>query len=101
MEMPQGAGSGVVWDKEGHLVTNFHVIKQASEVQVGQIFSPIFIAILRAQKVFFMKFCEFTLLLPIFGVCEWSNVFEKNSDCFEGDIELRGAEHCKSSRHRC
>ncbi|GMH44565.1 hypothetical protein BSKO_12517 [Bryopsis sp. KO-2023] len=34
LEIPQGAGSGIVWDKEGLVVTNFHVIRQASEVQV-------------------------------------------------------------------
>ncbi len=33
-EIPQGAGSGFVWDDEGHIVTNFHVIKGASDVQV-------------------------------------------------------------------
>jgi S1-C subfamily serine protease len=27
MEIPQGSGSGFVWDKDGHIVTNFHVIK--------------------------------------------------------------------------
>ena len=27
MEVPSGAGSGFVWDKEGHIVTNFHVIE--------------------------------------------------------------------------
>jgi S1-C subfamily serine protease len=26
-EIPQGTGSGFVWDKEGHIVTNFHVVK--------------------------------------------------------------------------
>ena len=26
-EMATGQGSGFVWDKEGHIVTNFHVIK--------------------------------------------------------------------------
>jgi S1-C subfamily serine protease len=26
-EVPAGAGSGFVWDKEGHIVTNFHVIQ--------------------------------------------------------------------------
>ena len=31
---PQGAGSGFVWDAEGHIVTNFHVIAQASEAVV-------------------------------------------------------------------
>ncbi len=27
MEVPAGAGSGFVWDEEGHIVTNFHVIQ--------------------------------------------------------------------------
>ncbi len=26
-EMPQGSGSGFVWDRDGHIVTNFHVIE--------------------------------------------------------------------------
>jgi S1-C subfamily serine protease len=26
MEIPRGAGSGFVWDREGHVVTNFHVV---------------------------------------------------------------------------
>jgi hypothetical protein len=25
LEVPQGAGSGFMWDTEGHVVTNFHV----------------------------------------------------------------------------
>jgi len=33
-EMPQGSGSGFVWDKEGHIITNFHVIKDADRAQV-------------------------------------------------------------------
>ncbi|EIE22472.1 trypsin-like serine protease [Coccomyxa subellipsoidea C-169] len=33
-EIPQGAGSGFVWDADGHVVTNFHVIKGASDLQV-------------------------------------------------------------------
>ncbi|HEX2878977.1 MAG TPA: hypothetical protein VHO25_05520, partial [Polyangiaceae bacterium] len=28
--VPAGSGSGFVWDKDGHVVTNFHVIKDAS-----------------------------------------------------------------------
>jgi S1-C subfamily serine protease len=32
--VPQGTGSGFVWDKDGHIVTNFHVVKDASAVQV-------------------------------------------------------------------
>jgi S1-C subfamily serine protease len=27
-QVPEGTGSGFVWDKGGHIVTNFHVIKQ-------------------------------------------------------------------------
>ncbi|PIP95829.1 MAG: hypothetical protein COW78_03590, partial [Bdellovibrio sp. CG22_combo_CG10-13_8_21_14_all_39_27] len=26
MEIPAGQGTGFVWDKEGHIVTNYHVI---------------------------------------------------------------------------
>jgi S1-C subfamily serine protease len=33
-EIPKGTGSGFVWDKEGRIVTNFHVIKDASRVEV-------------------------------------------------------------------
>jgi S1-C subfamily serine protease len=34
MEIPQGSGSGFVWDKDGHIVTNFHVIKDGQRAQV-------------------------------------------------------------------
>lgn len=30
----QGAGSGFVWDKQGHIVTNYHVIEDADKVRV-------------------------------------------------------------------
>jgi 2-alkenal reductase len=33
-EVAQGAGSGFVWDKVGHIVTNFHVIEGARNVYV-------------------------------------------------------------------
>ena len=33
-EIPQGAGSGFLWDDKGHVVTNFHVIVDAHEVEV-------------------------------------------------------------------
>lgn len=33
-EVSQGAGSGVVWDNLGHIVTNHHVISQARRVMV-------------------------------------------------------------------
>ncbi|KAI6700685.1 hypothetical protein NL676_015009 [Syzygium grande] len=34
LEVPQGSGSGFVWDKEGHIVTNYHVIRGASDLKV-------------------------------------------------------------------
>ncbi len=34
LEVPQGAGSGFVWDSNGHIITNYHVIRGASEVRV-------------------------------------------------------------------
>ncbi|MFN7115624.1 MAG: S1C family serine protease [Saprospiraceae bacterium] len=33
-EMPRGSGSGFVWDKQGHIVTNFHVIQGANKATV-------------------------------------------------------------------
>lgn len=33
-EVEAGTGSGFVWDENGHIVTNFHVIKGASSAQV-------------------------------------------------------------------
>jgi S1-C subfamily serine protease len=33
-QIPQGTGSGFIWDKQGHVVTNYHVIHEASEIQV-------------------------------------------------------------------
>jgi S1-C subfamily serine protease len=32
--VPSGTGSGFIWDGEGHIITNFHVIKGASEATV-------------------------------------------------------------------
>ena len=33
-EIPRGSGSGFVWDLDGHVVTNFHVISGSSRAQV-------------------------------------------------------------------
>lgn len=33
-EVPQGTGSGFVWDENGYIVTNFHVIKDAQAADV-------------------------------------------------------------------
>ena len=34
MEIPQGAGSGFVWDADGHVVTNYHVIRDGSRAEI-------------------------------------------------------------------
>ncbi len=34
MEIPQGTGSGFLWDDKGHIVTNFHVIYEADGIEV-------------------------------------------------------------------
>ncbi|MCO4745084.1 MAG: trypsin-like peptidase domain-containing protein [Proteobacteria bacterium] len=33
-EVPQGSGSGFIWDPKGHIVTNFHVVQGASALSV-------------------------------------------------------------------
>ncbi|HTE51974.1 MAG TPA: trypsin-like peptidase domain-containing protein [Kofleriaceae bacterium] len=33
-EIPQGTGSGFVWDTEGHVVTNYHVIQSGTQADV-------------------------------------------------------------------
>lgn len=34
MTIPQGTGSGFVWDAEGHVVTNYHVVRSANALKV-------------------------------------------------------------------
>ena len=34
LRMPSGTGSGFVWDTEGHIVTNYHVIEDSDFVRV-------------------------------------------------------------------
>eukprot|EP00271_Cylindrocystis_brebissonii_P011602 TRINITY_DN29472_c0_g1_i1.p1 TRINITY_DN29472_c0_g1~~TRINITY_DN29472_c0_g1_i1.p1 ORF type:complete len:600 (-),score=92.39 TRINITY_DN29472_c0_g1_i1:580-2268(-) len=34
MAVPQGSGSGFIWDTQGHVVTNYHVIRGASDLRV-------------------------------------------------------------------
>ena len=34
VEIPQGTGSGFVWDQEGRIVTNYHVISDANTVRI-------------------------------------------------------------------
>jgi len=33
-EVPQGAGSGIVWDRQGHIISNYHVIHEADALTV-------------------------------------------------------------------
>lgn len=33
-EVPQGSGSGFVWDRDGNIVTNYHVIRGASDLRL-------------------------------------------------------------------
>lgn len=33
-EVPRGTGSGIIWDKHGHVVTNYHVIEGTQAAQV-------------------------------------------------------------------
>jgi S1-C subfamily serine protease len=33
-EVPQGSGTGFIWDTQGHIVTNFHVVYRADAIQV-------------------------------------------------------------------
>jgi len=34
MEVPRGSGSGFIWDRNGHIITNYHVIQGAERYQV-------------------------------------------------------------------
>ncbi len=34
VEVPKGSGSGFIWDNEGHIVTNYHVIQGANKFKV-------------------------------------------------------------------
>ncbi|MGE5893390.1 MAG: S1C family serine protease, partial [bacterium] len=33
-EIPKGTGSGFIWDRDGRIVTNYHVIEDASRIEV-------------------------------------------------------------------
>ncbi len=34
LEIPQGSGSGFVWDRDGHIITNYHVVQGADKFLV-------------------------------------------------------------------
>jgi S1-C subfamily serine protease len=46
VEIPQGTGSGFVWDKDGRIVTNYHVISDANSIQVTMADDSIWKAVL-------------------------------------------------------
>ena len=35
VEVPAGMGSGFVWDKDGHIVTNFHVVEKSKSFKIN------------------------------------------------------------------
>lgn len=41
--VPAGTGSGIIWDKQGHVVTNYHVIRKADAlaITIGQVTVPV------------------------------------------------------------
>jgi S1-C subfamily serine protease len=39
MEVPLGSGSGFVWDKQGHIVTNYHVVRNSRSAQIAILLS--------------------------------------------------------------
>jgi S1-C subfamily serine protease len=45
-EVPQGNGSGFIWDENGHVVTNWHVVREASAAQVRLNDSRVYKAVL-------------------------------------------------------
>jgi S1-C subfamily serine protease len=55
LSIPQGTGSGFVWDSRGHIVTNFHVVDGASEARVrlndGREFSAALVGVSAAHDL--------------------------------------------------
>lgn len=45
LDLPEGSGSGIVWDNTGHIVTNYHVIQGADKLAVsfGHLTVPAFV----------------------------------------------------------
>jgi S1-C subfamily serine protease len=54
-EIPQGTGSGFVWDREGRIVTNYHVIGDASRIEVtlgdGEVYKGILVGASRDNDI--------------------------------------------------
>ena len=48
-KVPQGAGSGTIWDTDGHVVTNAHVIAGASDLQARRPSRPSYMSASRGE----------------------------------------------------
>jgi len=57
-EVPAGTGSGFVWDDQGHVVTNYHVVQDANSAQVtleGQDYEATVVGYARDQDLAVLK----------------------------------------------
>ena len=54
-KVPQGMGSGFFWDDQGHIVTNFHVIKGAADIKVALIDQSVWSAKVSSAVACFMQ----------------------------------------------
>ncbi|MEM7384915.1 MAG: trypsin-like peptidase domain-containing protein, partial [Verrucomicrobiota bacterium] len=49
LKVPEGTGSGFIWDEDGHIVTNWHVIQNAQEIHVTLIDQSTYQATVRGK----------------------------------------------------
>ena len=71
--MPQGSGSGFVWDKQGHIVTNYHVIRGASDLRFVRSFLFFSFTCLSTLSLFWMVFCNNEMdLFDCFKKWDWN-----------------------------
>jgi S1-C subfamily serine protease len=69
-EIPQGTGSGFVWDSEGRIVTNYHVIGDAGRVEVslgdGKVYKGILVGVAPDKDIAVLQInAPSTVLKPI------------------------------------
>jgi S1-C subfamily serine protease len=69
MSIPQGTGSGFVWDERGHVVTNFHVVAGASDARVrlndGREFNAALVGVSPAHDLAVLRIDATSPLLPL------------------------------------
>ena len=67
--IPKGTGSGFVWDEDGNIVTNFHVIAGAAEARVrlsdGRDFGARLVGASPAHDVAVLRFAASSSLTPV------------------------------------